>query len=57
MDMYNVWDKNGYNSFTGLYKTRYYAKKAAYGDEVVVKVEGGYKIMKALEWIQWKRQL
>lgn len=35
----------GYNESTGLFKSRYYAKKYAKGDEVAVKVEGGYTIM------------
>lgn len=51
-----TWDKNGYNPMTGTYKSRYYAKKAAYGDEVIVCVGDEYKIMKASEWITWKRQ-
>lgn len=52
----DLYDENGYNPCTGLYKSRYYAKKAAYGDEVVVYVEGGYKVMKVTDWIVWKKQ-
>lgn len=37
----------GYNDLTGLFKSRYYAKKYAKEDEVVVKVEGGYTVMSA----------
>lgn len=37
----------GYDDLTGLFKNRYYAKKYAKGDEVVVKVEGGYTVMTA----------
>lgn len=51
-----MFDKDGYNQYTELYKSRYYAQKAAYGDEVVVKVEGGYKIMKVTDWVIWKKQ-
>ena len=37
----------GYDYLSGLFKSRYYAKKCAKDDEVVIKVEGGYAIMKA----------
>ena len=37
----------GYDNFTGTFKTRYYAKKYAKYNEVVVKVDGGYTIMTA----------
>lgn len=50
------WENKGYDSETGLYKTRYYAQKAAWGDEVVTKVYGGYKIMKVTDYILWKKQ-
>ena len=40
----------------GLYATRYAAKKDACGGDMVVKVEGGYKIMTAQEWQTWRRQ-
>lgn len=47
----------GYDETTGLFKTRYYAKKYARGDEVVVKLAGGYTIMKASYYYQiWKKQ-
>ena len=46
----------GYDDLTGLFKTRYYAKKAASGDEVVVKVCGGYTIMTATQYNTWKKQ-
>ena len=46
----------GYNEMTGLYKSRYYAKKEARKDEVVVKVDGGYKIMSASNYNIWKKQ-
>ena len=46
----------GYNEMTGLYTARYYAKKVATGDEVVVKVDGGYTVMTASEYQIWKNQ-
>ena len=46
----------GYDENTGLYTSRYYAKKAASGDEVVVKVEGGYTVMTADYYNTWKKQ-
>jgi hypothetical protein len=46
----------GYDDLTGLFKTRYYAKKYAKGDEVVVKVEGGYTVMTADYYNTWKKQ-
>ena len=47
----------GYDDFTGLFKTRYYAKKYAKGDEVVVKVDSGYTIMSAdFYYGIWKKQ-
>lgn len=46
----------GYDEFTGLFKSRYYAKKYARGDEVVIKVEGGYMIMSASYYNTWKCQ-
>lgn len=39
-----------------IYPTRYAAKKAALGHEIVVKVEGGYVIMSALNYNIWKKQ-
>ena len=46
----------GYNAMTGLYTTRYYASKAANGEDVVVKVFGGYTIMTATDYNIWRRQ-
>ena len=46
----------GYDEMTGLYTTRYYAKKACRGDEVVAKVDGGYTIMTASKYQVWKNQ-
>ena len=45
----------GYDERTGLYTSRYYAKKEARGDEVVVKVCGGYKIMKVSDYMRWRK--
>lgn len=47
----------GYNEESGLYTSRYYASKDATGDEVVVKVDGGCKIMSASYYYYiWRRQ-
>lgn len=46
----------GYDQETGLYASRYYAKKDVTSDEVVVKVCGGYKIMSASDYIIWRKQ-
>ena len=47
----------GYDESTGLFKSRYYAKKYAKSDEVAVKVEGGYTIMTAGYYYRiWKTQ-
>lgn len=46
----------GYDEMTGLYTSRYYAKKNACSYEVVVKVDGGYKIMDAADCRTWKNQ-
>ena len=45
-----------YNAMTGLYTTRYYAHKAANGEDVVVKVCGGYTIMTAADYNIWRNQ-
>ena len=39
-----------------IYKTRYQAKKHANGNEVVVKVEGGYAFMDATDYGVWRKQ-
>lgn len=46
----------GYDAMTGLYTSRYYARKAATGAEVVVKVCGGYTIMTAADYNIWRNQ-
>ena len=46
----------GYDINTGLYTTRYYARKAATGADVVVKVCGGYTIMTAADYNVWFNQ-
>ncbi len=46
----------GYDINTGLYTTRYYARKAATGADVVVKVCGGYMIMTASNYNIWRKQ-
>lgn len=45
-----------HNQPTGLYVSRYYARKAANGADVVVKVDGGYKIMTAANYHAWEKQ-
>ena len=46
----------GYDQTSGLYASRYYALKAATGDEVVIKVDGGYKILSASDYNIWRKQ-
>ena len=46
----------GYNVITGLYSSRYYARKAATSAEVVVKVCGGYPIIAAADYNIWRNQ-
>lgn len=46
----------GYDATTGLYTTRYYARKVCPGDRVVVKVCGGYMIMTASNYNIWRKQ-
>lgn len=46
----------GYDAMTGLYSSRYYARKAATGAEFVVKVCGGYTIMPAADYNVWRNQ-
>jgi hypothetical protein len=45
-----------YDINTGLYSSRYYARKAATGAEVIVKVCGGYTIMTAADYNIWRNQ-
>ena len=46
----------GFDPMTGLYTTRYYARKACHGDCVAVKVCGGYAIMTATNYSIWRKQ-
>lgn len=46
----------GVDPMTGLYTTRYYARKACTGDCVVVKVCGGFAIMTAYNYNVWRSQ-
>lgn len=48
--------KKNCDECTGIYISRYFAKKEAKADEVVVKVCGGYKIMSISDHQIWKRQ-
>lgn len=47
---------DGYLPFSGLYKSRYYAKKDAAAGEVVVKIEGGYAIMRKEEYEVYRKE-
>mgnify|MGYP004695718371 CR=1 FL=1 len=46
----------GVDPITGLYTSRYYARKATTGSDVVVKVCGGYTIMAAADYNVWRKQ-
>lgn len=46
----------GYDQESGLYMSRYYARKDARNDQVIVKVDGGYKIMSASDYNIWRKQ-
>ena len=46
----------GIDPMTGLYTTRYYARKACTSDCVVVKVCGGYTIMTATDYNVLRKQ-
>lgn len=46
----------GCDAMTGLYVSRYYARKAATGADVVVKVCGGYTIMTVADYNAWRNQ-
>ena len=39
-----------------IYKNRYQAQKAYAGDEVIVKVCGGYTVMTYDAYVTWKKQ-
>ncbi len=54
--MYTTTEIKGIDPETGLYTSRYYAQKDATGDEVVVKVCGGYRIMSASDYNVWRKQ-
>lgn len=57
MEGYTMANANkGYDINTGLYSSRYYARKACPGDCVVVKVDGGYMIMTASNYNIWRCQ-
>lgn len=49
-------NEKGYNERTGLYTSRYYANKAKRGDEIAVKVCGGYKVMTYSNYFVWRKQ-
>ena len=39
-----------------IYRTKFLAQRVAMSDEVVVKVEGGYMIVSAYEYREWKQR-
>lgn len=57
-----MFNENGYDAMTGLYKSRYFADKARRTDpwhnshEIIVKVCGGYRLMDAWQYDVWKKQ-
>lgn len=55
MKKYSKYEQQLIDNFR-IYPSRYLAKKAAWGDEVVVKVDGGYAIMSATEYRVWRNQ-
>jgi hypothetical protein len=46
---------DGYLPFSGLYKSRYYAKKDAVAGDVVVKTAGGYAIVTRELYDEYRR--
>lgn len=51
-----VTDADGRIAESNLFASRYLAKKAARGDEYVVKVCGGWRIMNVRDWQVWAAQ-
>lgn len=49
-------DADGRIDGSNLFASRYLAKKAARGDEVIVKVCGGWRIMSARDYQIWAAQ-
>ena len=49
-------DADGRIDGSNLFASRYLAKKAAYGDEYVVKICGGWRIMNARDYQIWAMQ-
>lgn len=54
--MYTITEIKGIDPETGLYTSRYYARKDATGDDVVVKVCGGFRIMSVSDYNVWRKQ-
>lgn len=48
-------NEKGYMPFTGLYSSRYYAKKRAAAGEVVVKTASGYAIMNKEQYEKYRK--
>ena len=51
-----VTDADGRIDESNLFASRYFAKKAARGDECVIKVCGGWRIMTARDYQIWAAQ-
>lgn len=51
-----VRNEKGYMPFTGLYSSRYYAKKRAAAGEVVVKTAAGYAIMSKEQYAEYRKE-
>lgn len=49
-------EDDGRRVFTDIYFTRYYARKAAAGNQKTVKVDGGYRNMEPDEYQKWRQQ-
>ena len=49
------YNEKGYLPFTGLYSSRYYAKKRAAAGEVVVKTASGYAIMSKERYEEYRK--
>ena len=56
MEVSTMTSCKGYDQESGLYMSRYYARKDARNDQVIVKVDGGYKIMCASDYNIWRKQ-
>lgn len=49
-------DADGRIDGSNLFASRYFAKRTAYGDDVVVKVCGGWRVMNVSDYRVWSMQ-